>query len=58
MPTLETKQEPRQHGTFRERYPTTASLGYANTTKTQENELQSTLIKIVDAFQEKMNQSI
>jgi hypothetical protein len=52
MAELEPKeQEQRQYETFRASYPITASPGYANTTKTQENDLKSTLIKMIDAFQ-------
>ena len=36
-------------------YPTTPSPGYPNTTKTQENDLKSNLIKMIEAFKEESN---
>jgi len=43
----------------RHTYPTTAaSPGYANTTKTQENDPKSNLIKMIEAFKEEMNKSL
>lgn len=36
-------------------YPTTASPGYPNTTKTQEDNLTSDLIKMIEAFKDKTN---
>jgi hypothetical protein len=37
-------------------YPTTACPGYSNTTKTQENDHTSNLIKMIVAFKEEMNE--
>jgi hypothetical protein len=34
-------------------YPTTASPGFPNTTKEQENDLKSNLLKMVDALRRK-----
>jgi hypothetical protein len=39
-------------------YPTTASPGYPNTTKTQENDLQSNLIQMIEAIKEEMYKSL
>ena len=39
-------------------YPTTACPGYSNTTKTQENDLKSNLIKMIKAFKEEINKSL
>jgi hypothetical protein len=39
-------------------YSTTASPGYPNTTETQENYLKSNIIKMIEAFKEKMNNSL
>jgi hypothetical protein len=39
-------------------YPTTASLGYSNTTKAQENDLKSKVIRMVEAFKEETNKSL
>ena len=36
-------------------YPSTANLGYPNTTKAQENDLKSNLIKMIEAFKEETN---
>jgi hypothetical protein len=38
-------------------HSTTASPGYLNTTKTQENDLKSKLFKMIEAFKEEMNKS-
>lgn len=38
--------------------PTTASPGYPNTTKTQENYLRSNLIQMTEAFKEETNTSL
>jgi|AATB01.1.fsa_nt_gi hypothetical protein len=38
-------------------YPTIAGTGYPNTTKTQENDLKSNLIKI-EVFKKEMNKSL
>jgi hypothetical protein len=39
-------------------YPTTASPGYPNTTKAQENDLKYNFIKMAEAFKEEMNESL
>ena len=39
-------------------YPTTASPGYPNTTKTQEDDLKPNRIKMAEAFKGKMNKSL
>jgi hypothetical protein len=38
-------------------YPTTASPGYPNTTKTQENNLKFNLKMMIEVFKEEMNKS-
>ena len=38
------------------RYPTTATPGYPNTAKAQEDGLKSNLIKMMEAFKEEINQ--
>lgn len=38
--------------------PTIASLGYPNTTKTQENDVKSSLTNVEDAFKEEMDKSL
>jgi hypothetical protein len=39
-------------------YPTTASPGYPNTIKAQENSLKTSLIKMIEAFKREMNKSL
>jgi hypothetical protein len=39
-------------------YGTTASPGYSNTAEAQENDLKSNLMKMIEAFKEKMNKSL
>jgi hypothetical protein len=38
-------------------YPTILSTEYPNTMKAQEDDLKSSLIKMIDGFNEKMNKS-
>ena len=39
-------------------YHTTAGTGNPNTTKAQENDLKSNLIKMIEAFKEEVNKSL
>ena len=39
-------------------YMSVVSPGYPNTTKAQENDLKSNLIKMIEAFKEEMNKSL
>nr|AAL79523.1 age-related protein [Mus musculus] len=40
------------------RYPSTANPGYPNTTRAQENDLKSNLIKMIETFREEANKSL
>ena len=39
-------------------YPTVACPDYYNTTEIQENDLQQNLIKMIEAFKDKINKSL
>lgn len=47
------KMRPSEHSE-----PTTASLGYPNTTKTEENDPKFNLIEMIDTFKGEMNKSL
>jgi hypothetical protein len=40
------------------RYPTTTSNGYTNTTKAQEDNLKTNVLKMIEDFKEEMNESL
>jgi gas vesicle protein len=39
-------------------FPSTPSPGYPNTNTTQENDLKSNLLKMIEPFQEQLNKSL
>jgi hypothetical protein len=39
-------------------YPTTASPGYFNMTKAQENDLKTIFLEMIEPFKEEMNRSL